>query len=208
MSELASILEGQPPRRERSATSRRRFQPRADFAIRGVHGCLHECSRAKAIRRFMACSLRRACGSNFRSQVPRREYSRMASTFCIIVALFFFMVWRWSFRFCRSAIARFMDASGLPRSLAPGDCPQQGARDGVRRLRRPAGRVVRGRAIRLETGYFIFWEMVTNGRSPGKMLVGLRVVRRDGMRNQPQKFGVAQCARGSSISCRRITSSV
>ena len=33
----------------------------------------------------------------------------------------------------------------------------------------------------VETGYFIFWEMVTNGRSPGKMLVGLRVVRRDGM---------------------------
>ena len=33
----------------------------------------------------------------------------------------------------------------------------------------------------VETGYFIFWEMVTNGRSPGKMLTGLRVVRRDGM---------------------------
>ena len=33
----------------------------------------------------------------------------------------------------------------------------------------------------VETGYFIFWEMVTNGRSPGKMLVGLRVVRRAGM---------------------------
>jgi uncharacterized RDD family membrane protein YckC len=33
----------------------------------------------------------------------------------------------------------------------------------------------------VETGYFIFWEMVTNGRSPGKMLAGLRVVRRDGM---------------------------
>src|SRR4029077_1923437 len=33
----------------------------------------------------------------------------------------------------------------------------------------------------LETGYFIFWEMVTNGRSPGKMLAGLRVVRRDGL---------------------------
>jgi uncharacterized RDD family membrane protein YckC len=32
----------------------------------------------------------------------------------------------------------------------------------------------------VETGYFIFWEMVTNGRSPGKMLGGLRVVRRDG----------------------------
>jgi uncharacterized RDD family membrane protein YckC len=33
----------------------------------------------------------------------------------------------------------------------------------------------------VETGYFIFWEMVTNGRSPGKMIVGLRVVRRDGL---------------------------
>jgi len=33
----------------------------------------------------------------------------------------------------------------------------------------------------VETGYFIFWEMVTNGRSPGKMAVGLRVVKRDGM---------------------------
>lgn len=33
----------------------------------------------------------------------------------------------------------------------------------------------------VETGYFIFWEMVTNGRSPGKMLVRLRVVRRDGL---------------------------
>ena len=33
----------------------------------------------------------------------------------------------------------------------------------------------------IETGYFIFWEMVTNGRSPGKILAGLRVVRRDGL---------------------------
>jgi uncharacterized RDD family membrane protein YckC len=33
----------------------------------------------------------------------------------------------------------------------------------------------------VEFGYFIFWEMVTNGRSPGKMAAGLRVVRRDGM---------------------------
>jgi uncharacterized RDD family membrane protein YckC len=33
----------------------------------------------------------------------------------------------------------------------------------------------------VETGYFIFWEMVTNGRSPGKVLAGLRVVRRDGL---------------------------
>jgi uncharacterized RDD family membrane protein YckC len=33
----------------------------------------------------------------------------------------------------------------------------------------------------VETGYFIFWEMVTNGRSPGKMLAGLRVVQRDGL---------------------------
>ncbi len=33
----------------------------------------------------------------------------------------------------------------------------------------------------VETGYFIFWEMVTNGRSPGKAAIGLRVVRRDGM---------------------------
>jgi uncharacterized RDD family membrane protein YckC len=33
----------------------------------------------------------------------------------------------------------------------------------------------------VETGYFIFWEMVTNGRSPGKAAVGLRVVRRDGL---------------------------
>ena len=37
----------------------------------------------------------------------------------------------------------------------------------------------------VETGYFIFWEMVTNGRSPGKALVGLRVVRRNGM---PEEF--------------------
>jgi uncharacterized RDD family membrane protein YckC len=33
----------------------------------------------------------------------------------------------------------------------------------------------------IETGYFIFWEMVTNGRSPGKALIGLRVVCRDGL---------------------------
>ncbi|HKN02234.1 MAG TPA: RDD family protein [Candidatus Binataceae bacterium] len=33
----------------------------------------------------------------------------------------------------------------------------------------------------LETGYFIFWEMATNGRSPGKMLVGLRVVKQNGL---------------------------
>lgn len=32
----------------------------------------------------------------------------------------------------------------------------------------------------VETGYFIFWEMVTNGRSPGKRAIGLRVVRRNG----------------------------
>ena len=32
----------------------------------------------------------------------------------------------------------------------------------------------------VETGYFIFWEMVTNGRSPGKALIGLRVVCRNG----------------------------
>jgi uncharacterized RDD family membrane protein YckC len=33
----------------------------------------------------------------------------------------------------------------------------------------------------VELGYFIFWEMVTNGRSPGKVVVGLRVVRRNGL---------------------------
>lgn len=33
----------------------------------------------------------------------------------------------------------------------------------------------------VETGYFIFWEMVANGRSPGKRAMGLRVVRRDGL---------------------------
>jgi uncharacterized RDD family membrane protein YckC len=33
----------------------------------------------------------------------------------------------------------------------------------------------------ISTCYFIFWEMVTGGRSPGKMLVGLRVVRRNGL---------------------------
>jgi uncharacterized RDD family membrane protein YckC len=32
----------------------------------------------------------------------------------------------------------------------------------------------------IEFGYFIFWEMVSNGRSPGKALAGLRVIRRDG----------------------------
>lgn len=35
--------------------------------------------------------------------------------------------------------------------------------------------------ITISTCYFIFWEMVTGGRSPGKMLVGLRVVRRNGL---------------------------
>ena len=33
----------------------------------------------------------------------------------------------------------------------------------------------------VETGYFIFWEVSTGGRSPGKFLVGLRVIRRDGL---------------------------
>lgn len=33
----------------------------------------------------------------------------------------------------------------------------------------------------ISTCYFIFWEIVTGGRSPGKMLVGLRVVRRNGL---------------------------
>jgi uncharacterized RDD family membrane protein YckC len=33
----------------------------------------------------------------------------------------------------------------------------------------------------IESGYFIFWEMLTGGRSPGKALVGLRVVRRNGL---------------------------
>jgi uncharacterized RDD family membrane protein YckC len=32
----------------------------------------------------------------------------------------------------------------------------------------------------IEWGYFLFWETVANGRSPGKRLVGLRVVRDDG----------------------------
>ena len=32
----------------------------------------------------------------------------------------------------------------------------------------------------IEWGYFLFWETVGNGRSPGKRLVGLRVVRDDG----------------------------
>lgn len=33
----------------------------------------------------------------------------------------------------------------------------------------------------VEAGYFIFWEMLTRGRSPGKAMAGLRVVRGDGM---------------------------
>jgi uncharacterized RDD family membrane protein YckC len=33
----------------------------------------------------------------------------------------------------------------------------------------------------VETGYFIVWEMLTNGQSLGKELLGLRVVKRDGM---------------------------
>jgi uncharacterized RDD family membrane protein YckC len=33
----------------------------------------------------------------------------------------------------------------------------------------------------VETGYFILWEMLTNGRSLGKSVLGLRVVKRDGM---------------------------
>ena len=33
----------------------------------------------------------------------------------------------------------------------------------------------------IETGYFIFWEMLTTGRSPGKAVVGLRVVQRNGL---------------------------
>jgi uncharacterized RDD family membrane protein YckC len=33
----------------------------------------------------------------------------------------------------------------------------------------------------VEAGYFIFWEMLTGGRSPGKAMVGLRVVRGDGL---------------------------
>jgi uncharacterized RDD family membrane protein YckC len=33
----------------------------------------------------------------------------------------------------------------------------------------------------VETGYFIFWEVSTGGRSPGKFAVGLRVIRRDGL---------------------------
>jgi uncharacterized RDD family membrane protein YckC len=33
----------------------------------------------------------------------------------------------------------------------------------------------------IEFGYFIVWEMLANGRSLGKYIIGLRVVRRDGM---------------------------
>lgn len=33
----------------------------------------------------------------------------------------------------------------------------------------------------IEAGYFIFWEMLTGGRSPGKAVVGLRVVHHDGL---------------------------
>jgi uncharacterized RDD family membrane protein YckC len=33
----------------------------------------------------------------------------------------------------------------------------------------------------VESGYFVFWEILTGGRSPGKALVGLRVVQRNGL---------------------------
>jgi uncharacterized RDD family membrane protein YckC len=33
----------------------------------------------------------------------------------------------------------------------------------------------------IETGYFIIWEMLTRGRSPGKAALGLRVVQRNGL---------------------------
>ncbi|HYB90973.1 MAG TPA: RDD family protein [Candidatus Binataceae bacterium] len=33
----------------------------------------------------------------------------------------------------------------------------------------------------ISTCYFIFWEIVTGGRSPGKLIVGLRVARRNGL---------------------------
>jgi len=33
----------------------------------------------------------------------------------------------------------------------------------------------------IESGYFICWEMLTGGRSPGKALVGMRVVQRNGL---------------------------
>jgi uncharacterized RDD family membrane protein YckC len=33
----------------------------------------------------------------------------------------------------------------------------------------------------VESGYFILWEMLTGGRSPGKALLGLRVVQRSGL---------------------------
>lgn len=33
----------------------------------------------------------------------------------------------------------------------------------------------------LECGYFIFWEVMTGGRSPGKIAIGLRVVRQHGL---------------------------
>ena len=39
--------------------------------------------------------------------------------------------------------------------------------------------VVLGQLV-VEWGYFLFWETTVNGRSPGKWLVGLRVVRDDG----------------------------
>ncbi len=56
------------------------------------------------------------------------------------------------------------------------------------RPQRPAFGLIQGLIVAIfllahfavEFGYFIVWEMLANGRSPGKYIIGLRVVRRDG----------------------------
>jgi uncharacterized RDD family membrane protein YckC len=67
---------------------------------------------------------------------------------------------------------------------------RQAARDAdAGRPQRPGFGLVQGLIVAIfllahfavEFGYFIVWEMLANGRSPGKYIIGLRVVRRDGM---------------------------
>ena len=82
MRELAKILERQPPARALRVIEQR-LQPRADFAIRGVHEFLAMSSVAREYRHPDSWPLlsRGSAPGACRSRVPRRGCSRMASTF-------------------------------------------------------------------------------------------------------------------------------
>lgn len=100
--------------------------------------------------------------------------------FCMGVATFLLIVFLMTSSSIGAAIHHFL--SGIVRGAV------QQSRDAAAQ-HHPAANPLGGLVIALfvlvefviSTLYFIFWEMVTGGRSPGKLIVGLRVVRQTGL---------------------------